>query len=280
MSTSDDFRAWLRTIIFRGSFWEGDPVERFLDGIVNALGPTAERIVSLPDAVAPFDADRAVLLQWYDFLAKVACVAVPAETEDLRTRVLELIAADSTAFPDGLTRAVLAYLPLLELNDLLPLSILGWNTSGPPAVLTIPAPLDPWWAIVEAWYPPTIVPEEQVICVLRPFIPGVALARPMAPSALYNVPAPSTLAGKIALHWREMRADTELVLERRTTLGGALIETETIDPVDVKARELISDLFPLLNAASNLSGQTLIAKWTRTWAGQTSKLLADTVLAV
>lgn len=283
MTVADDLRAFLRALLPRGSFWQGAAAERFLDGMVNAFTPTAERIQAMPGAIAPFGADRPVLLQWYDFLAKVDCVAVPVDTEELRARVLALLAAESVAFPAGLDAAVLAYLPLVELDDLLPLSILGWNPSGPPALYTLPAPLDPWWAVVEAWYPPTLIPEEQLLCVLRPFLPGVAVARPTPPAALWHLPAPSvpsTVASDLALHWREMRADTELVLERRLTLGLVLLESVTIDPVDVAGVSLASDLFPLLSPGSTIGGQTFIAKWTRTWANQTSKILADTTRAV
>jgi len=280
MSVDDDFAAFLRTLLPRGNFWRGPAAERFVDGVVGALGPVAAEIRSLPDTVSPFLADRPILLQWYEYLRKIECVATPADTEDLRTRVLALLAAASTAFPAGLEQAALAYLPLIELDDLLPLSVLGWSTTEDPAVFMISAPCDPWSDVVEAWYPPLLVPVEQVLCVLRPFVPGVAVIRPVAPAALWYQPVLTSEAGAIALHWSEMRDSTELVLERRALVGDILLETVTIDPVEVSGRVLASDLFPLLSPATDLSDQRLIAQWTRTWAGQTSALLTDTEISL
>jgi hypothetical protein len=280
MSVDDDFAAFLRTLLPRGNFWRGPPAERFVDGIVAALGPVAAEIRSLPDTVAPFLAERPILLQWYEYLRKIDCVATPADTEDLRTRVLALLAAASTAFPAGLEQTVLAYLPLVEIDDLLPLSVLGWSTVADPSVFTIAAPCDPWSDVVEVWYPPLFVPVEQVLCVLRPFIPGVAVIRPVAPAALWYQPVLTNEAGAIALHWSQMRDATELVLERRTIVGDVLLETVTIDPVNVSGRVLASDLFPLLAPATDLTGQRLIAQWARVWAGQKSTLLVDTEISL
>lgn len=277
MTIQDDFRTFLRTLLFRGSWWEGDAVERFLDGIVRAFGDTVERIWTLPDAVAPFNAERPVLEQWYEYLAVVDCVAIPSDTEDLRTRVLALLAAESTAFFDGLERTVLAYLPLIEINDLLPISALGWNTSGDPAALVPPFPCDPWADVVEAWYPLDFVPREQVVCVLRPFIPGVAVVRPVAPSALFYGDPDSVFAGDWSLQWSEMRSSTELVLERRDTGTDNLLETVTVDPVEVSGIKLISDLFPLLSAASSLAGQYVSAAWTRTYSGVVLSPISPTI---
>jgi hypothetical protein len=272
---TDAFRAFARDLLPRGAWWRGQAAERFLDGLTAALAPTLELLESLPDIVWPWEADRPILEQWHSYLEKVRCVATPALLEDLRARVLNLLRADPTVFPDGLESTILAYLPLVEINDLLPLSILGYNLPGPPDVLTMPFALDPAWANVEIWYPSTLITREQVLCVVRPFIPGAAIARPVAPLALFHRPAPSTLAGDIALHWAAMRATTDLALERRVVIGNALLETVALLDIVDADRMLVSDLFPLLSPGTSLAGQYLRATFTRTWADTTSDLAKE-----
>lgn len=279
MTTRAAFTNYLSDILPLGRFWEGPPAERFIDGTAGAFEELVILLCNLDRETAPFFAQRPVLIQWLDYLRRVDCVATPVDTEDLRDRVLALLGAESSAFPAGLRATVQGYLPFVEIQDDLPLSVLGFSaTSAGAPLYIIPAPLDPHGAIVEVWFTPVIDSEALVLCVVRPFAPAVSVIRPVSPSAVFSHPVPAShLAGSIALHWDEMRSVSDLHIERRPLIGAPI---EIVDVLDIAQKDIktMDELFPLLGPGTSITGQVIEASFQRTWAGQTSQLLLPNII--
>lgn len=256
---TDAYRSLIRDYLPAGTFWRGAAAERFVDGLVQASAPLMQFIATLYLEVWPFDAQRPMLEQWYDYLYPDSCLPIPVDTEDLRDRVLLAIASPDVGSPDGLAARINAELKLVEVDDL----------PGPSIVpLEVPSPIDGAAQVVEIWYAPTIDNAATVMCVGRTYAPASAIVRPVTPIAHFRQPTAGQDAADTALHWHEMRSVSQIFLQRFTTFGPTLQETTTFTITQDTDAKTMDELFPLLGPASSLAGQFVEATFRRTWNEQ------------
>lgn len=253
------FRSFIDDLAPKGASWQGPAYDRLLTGTVSAFDEFVDHVCTLQLKIAPFTAARPVLLQWLDYLRVVECVATPVDTEDLRARVLSLLGAESSAFIVGLERRILAYLPLVEVETLLPLSTLPFPLNSP---------LDPHEALVEVWFSAFEDSPDIIQCVAQAFTPASAIIRPVQPILTFSNPTGGDEAGNMALQWDEMRGSdlpstTDLFVELK---DGVTTEDSATIAIDPKDSALASDLLPLFGPTDNVGGFDLFATVTRTWA--------------
>jgi len=265
---TDAYRSLIWDLLPAGSFWEGAGVERFVDGLTRASAPVAEFVATLYLEVWPFDCRRPMLEVWHEYLFPDSCLPAPVADDDLRARVLGGIVASDIGMPAGLSARIRALLPLVEVDDL----------PGPSIVpLSIPAPIDGASQVVEIWYAPAIDEPGVVYCVGRTYSPAAAIVRLVTPMAEYRQPAGGPLAADTALHWHEMRATSEIYLQRFTTLG-PLLETTTYPISSDTGAKTLDELFPGLVAGDNVSAQRIEATFRRTWNGQGPTIVLKTLI--
>lgn len=254
-----------------GSFWDQpggqrEAADRFATAIGRAMvgsgvllgTDTAPGIASfmacldqlMNPATTPY---RSVLLQWYDYLAIPTCTPIPDDLEELRSIVVGANTAIPVNTPSGLRSWVNAQLPFVEVSESLPLLY-------PP--FPVPAIADGWWAVVEIWYSPLIDVAETVLCVSRPVVRGSNDIRLVYPDAVWSVtPAafPVVRGDEVALLWTEQRAATAITA-KRFDLGMVELESVVLPSVDAFDSMTSSDIFPLVNDATDVHDQI----WTAT----------------
>lgn len=257
-------REFVRGMLPSGPFWsqpgeQEDAAERFVRSVSAAFIGTGS-VLDTPaqpgvvDFVCTLDAIidpartpyRSVLLQYYEYLQIPECTPIPADLEELRAIVVQANSARPVYTPSGLKSWIESQLPLVEVNESLPLAVLPFE---------VPKVDDGWWAVVEIWYTPFLNSAENILCVARPVVQGSNDIRLVQPQAFWSlgVPqGPSIVASEVALLWDEQRPTSTFIMERFDA-GMLLLEIAILSPVLTKDVMTGDQIFPLLGPSTVVS---------------------------
>lgn len=264
---TDAYRSFLRDSLPRGAWWQGPAADRAVEAFVQASSPLVEFLCTLYLKIWPFDADVAVLNQWYDYLFPDSCISRPTTESGLRDAILAALAAQDVSSASGLIDRIVGDLKFVEVDDLPGVSSLP---------LELPSPLDAASQVVEIWYAPTQYIRAIVECVGRRYSPATAVVRPVTPVLYYRAPGSPTQAQDIAVHWAELRPVSDILVQRFLLLGG-LLETNTYSVTDEQGAATLDQLFPGLNAADDITAQRFEATARRDWYDQGKTVVLPTV---
>ena len=231
-----------------GFFWRGPAADRFVDALTDALLPAATFIDGLCDCIFPGTAARSILVQWWNYLEALGCLAIPIDDDKLRAAVLGILGAANADTPAGLAAYIGGFLPFVELTESLPVSTL------PRAV---PFDLEPTGRILEVWHAPLIDPTETVRCVVRPIVRAGDALRLVSSSATWIHNGP--LASDTGFAWTYANGSS-LDVERAPGSGQPATETNTIPLTSQHGFIATADAFPLLNPSDAIAGQEF--RWT------------------
>lgn len=211
MATIDTLREVVRDLLPSGPFWLSDAVASFVEALASAFVELVDFIESLPDTINPLTAGRDVLVDWWEYM-RSECSATPTDTEELREKVLEALAAPPSYTFAGLQGVVSANVQgIVELREL-------------PAVSDVPSdvPFDvnPHARILEAWYSPFLTSEAQLRCVLGVFAQAADTLRLLVPDTELRIHG-GALADERAMAWRDVILPMDLAIDRVSGATGA-----------------------------------------------------------
>jgi hypothetical protein len=204
MATIDTLREVVRDLLPSGPFWLSDAVASYVEALAGAFVELVDFIESLPATLSPLTAARAVLVDWWEYM-RSECSATPTDTEELRAKVLEALAAPPSYTFAGLQGVVSANVQgIVELREL-------------PAVSDIPSdvPFDvnPHARILEAWYSSFLTSEAQLRCVLGVFAQAADTIRLVSPDTELRIHG-GNLADERAMAWEHVILPMDLAIDR------------------------------------------------------------------
>lgn len=209
ISALDVARNLVRSFMPDGFFWRGEAGDRFVEAMANSWADSVQFIADLTAAIDPARTPhRSVLLQYWAYFDN-DCIAIPIDTEELRTLVLAFLSIRAIETPAGQEAFIEGLLPLAEFAESLPVS---WIPAD------VPFLVEPTGRVIQIWYPPLIYPAEYINCIARPVTQAADAIQHATPGGVVVSVYPH-LVQDVGVHWHFVRGEAarlRIVVEHTT----------------------------------------------------------------